>query len=197
MAGEEAKKFLEEGNRLLEDGKHLEAVEGYDKALALDPKYAAAWNNRGNALDDLGKYQEAVESYDKALALDPRLAAAWNTRGGILFKLRRYKEALSSYDRACSLKPADPICHYNCAVALHCLGKKAEAADRLRHALRLDPNFREAREGLQHLEAGHPVWWWEWWFGKSWWRRVVGSFLMVLLGAYLLLPVFQAKAVLP
>ncbi|HJW88154.1 MAG TPA: tetratricopeptide repeat protein, partial [Dehalococcoidia bacterium] len=66
MAGEEAKKFLEEGNRLYKEGKYQEALESFDKALAFDPRLAAAWYNRGNALAKLGEYQEAVESYDKA-----------------------------------------------------------------------------------------------------------------------------------
>jgi tetratricopeptide (TPR) repeat protein len=34
---------------LLQD-KYDEAIKDYDEAIRLDPKYAAAWNNKGNAL---------------------------------------------------------------------------------------------------------------------------------------------------
>lgn len=105
MSQGEAEKLFEQGNRLYEQGRYQEAVESYDKALAIDPKYAAAWNNRGLALDNLGKHQEAVESYDKALALDPKLAPAWYNRGNALDNLGKYQEAAEALRRALRLDP--------------------------------------------------------------------------------------------
>jgi len=117
MAGEEAKRLFEEGNRLFEGGKYQGAVESYDKALAIDPKDAAAWYNRGNALGDEGKYQKAVESYDKALAIDPNDAAAWYNLGNALDELGKYQEAVENYDKALAIDPKDALTWYNKAVA--------------------------------------------------------------------------------
>lgn len=62
IANDDAKRYLEEGNRLYEAGKRQEAIDSYDKAIAIDPKLAQAWYNRGNALSALGKHQEAIDS---------------------------------------------------------------------------------------------------------------------------------------
>ncbi len=53
----------------------------YDKAIAIRPDYADAWNNRGWALVELGRDAEAVASYDKGLAINPDDASAWFIRG--------------------------------------------------------------------------------------------------------------------
>ena len=48
-----------------------EAIQYFDKALAIDPNYVIALNGKGNALNNLGNYTQAVQYYDKALAIDP------------------------------------------------------------------------------------------------------------------------------
>ena len=40
------------GNALKDQGKLEEAIEAYNKALAIKPDYAEAYNNMGNALQD-------------------------------------------------------------------------------------------------------------------------------------------------
>jgi hypothetical protein len=52
-------------------------VVDYDHALALDPQYAAAYNNRGVARKAQGDLAAAIADYDQALALDPQYAAAY------------------------------------------------------------------------------------------------------------------------
>ena len=61
--------------------RHDEALASYDKAIALKPDYAEAYNNRGNALSELKRHEEALASYDKAIALKPDYAEAYNNRG--------------------------------------------------------------------------------------------------------------------
>ncbi len=43
MTESEVRKIFDEGNRLSKEGKHQEAGESYDKALAIDPKHTSAW----------------------------------------------------------------------------------------------------------------------------------------------------------
>jgi tetratricopeptide (TPR) repeat protein len=60
--------------------KYQEAIDSYDKAIGINPKYAEAWNNKGVALGSLSKYQEAIESFDKAIEINPNNADAWYNR---------------------------------------------------------------------------------------------------------------------
>ncbi|MDD1715446.1 MAG: tetratricopeptide repeat protein [Methanolinea sp.] len=48
-----------------------EAIECYDRALAIDPDFSVAWSAKGVALHNLGRYDEAITCYDRALSLDP------------------------------------------------------------------------------------------------------------------------------
>jgi superkiller protein 3 len=57
-----ANQFIHEGNNFAGLDQYSEAVDSYDKAIALYPYNAVAWNNRGVALDNLGKTSEAVSS---------------------------------------------------------------------------------------------------------------------------------------
>ena len=76
----------------------------YLKAIAINPQFADAYNNRGNAKDDLGDYQGAIADYSKAIQIDPQDASAYNNRGvtkGIGFNDE--KGACSDFKKAASL----------------------------------------------------------------------------------------------
>ena len=68
--------LLQHGQCSQEQGKLEEAIEAYNKALAIKPDYAEAYNNMGNALKEQGKLEEAIEAYNKALAIKPDYAEA-------------------------------------------------------------------------------------------------------------------------
>jgi tetratricopeptide (TPR) repeat protein len=62
-----------------EQNKLEEAIEAYNKALAIKPDYANAYYNMGIALQEQNKLEEAIEAYNKALAIKPDYAAPTTT----------------------------------------------------------------------------------------------------------------------
>ncbi len=48
-----------------------EALYRWQRAIQIDPTYAAAWNNLGIAFEINGRFDEAREAYETALDLDP------------------------------------------------------------------------------------------------------------------------------
>ena len=52
-------------------GLWQEARFRFERALALDPKNAAALNDLAVALEQMGEFDKAREAYEKALALKP------------------------------------------------------------------------------------------------------------------------------
>lgn len=72
---------------------HRQGVPILPEALALDPKYAPAWNSKGTMLLYLKSHQEALAAYEQALALDSKFALAWDNKTAVLKLLGRSVEA--------------------------------------------------------------------------------------------------------
>jgi tetratricopeptide (TPR) repeat protein len=66
------KELYENGILLHNHGKFAEALECYDKALAIGPMNSNILSNKGLSLHNQGKFAEALECYDKALAINSR-----------------------------------------------------------------------------------------------------------------------------
>ena len=130
---------IRRGNRHYDAGKYEDAIAEYTQAIALDPKYAAAYNNRGAANNNLGKYAEAIADYDQAIALDPKYAVAYNNRGAAYDDLGKYAEAIADYTQAIALDPKDAAAYNNRGNAYADLGKYAEAIADYTQAIALDP----------------------------------------------------------
>jgi tetratricopeptide (TPR) repeat protein len=73
-----ATNIAKDENALVGLGKYNEAIPFLDKALAVNPNFVAALNNKGLALASLGRYNESIPFFDKALTKDPKNNAALN-----------------------------------------------------------------------------------------------------------------------
>jgi tetratricopeptide (TPR) repeat protein len=67
-----AKEQVRFGIMVARRGLWSEARFRFERAVALDPEYAAAYNNLAVALEQLGEFDGAREAYQKALALKPK-----------------------------------------------------------------------------------------------------------------------------
>jgi tetratricopeptide (TPR) repeat protein len=77
----------DKGNALSSLDKYSEAIEYYDKALAIQPNDTYALNSKGNALSNLGNYTGAIDFYGKTLAIDPNNTFALTNKDAILHML--------------------------------------------------------------------------------------------------------------
>ena len=112
-------------------GKLGDAVECYQRTLAIKPNYAEAHYNLGNALKDQGKLDDAVVSFERALALKPDYAEAHTNLGNILRDQGKLGDAAARYQRALALKPDFPEAHNNLGNALKDQGKFGDAVSAL------------------------------------------------------------------
>jgi tetratricopeptide (TPR) repeat protein len=129
-------------------GRKSEAVDAYQKAVALSPQDAGAHSNLGNTLKVLGRLDEALASYNQAIALKPGFVEAHNNLGNTLKVLGRLDEALASYNQAIALKPGFVEAHNNLGNALKALGRLDEALASYNQAIALKPDFAEAHNNL-------------------------------------------------
>jgi len=66
--------------------KHFEAIEAFDKAIGIDPKFLCAWVNKGITLSKIGRFGEAIEAINHAIEINPESPRAWKYKGIILKK---------------------------------------------------------------------------------------------------------------
>ncbi len=119
------------------------AIEAYTNAIALDPNYVFAYNNRGLAYDNKGQYDRAIEDYNKAIALDPNLATAYYNRGlAYAAGKGQYDMAIEDYNKAIALDPNLATAYYNRGLAYAAgKGQYDMAIEDWSKAIALDPNY--------------------------------------------------------
>jgi TPR repeat/Tetratricopeptide repeat/Glycosyltransferase family 9 (heptosyltransferase) len=154
---------------LVESRRFDEALVSCNRAIALQPDYAAAHNNQGIALQELQRLEEALASFDKAIALRPDYAEAHANRGHVLQDLNRHVDALTSYDRAIGLQPGFAETYYDRGTALHDIGRHEEAVASYERAISLRPDFAMAHVNhslclwkLGDLSRGWSEYEWRW-----------------------------------
>lgn len=71
----EAQAQVQFGIDVAQKGLWKEALYRWEKAVELDPQYAAAYNDLAIAYEHEGMFEKARKAYDKALGLDPKNAS--------------------------------------------------------------------------------------------------------------------------
>ena len=69
-----AREQVEFGINVAQRGLWREAIYRWEKAVELDPQYAAAFNDLAIAYEHEGQLEKARKAYEKALAIEPNNA---------------------------------------------------------------------------------------------------------------------------
>jgi len=133
-----------------------QALDAYRRVVALDPTYAAAWNNQGLLLHRMGRYEDARHAYERALEHDPRCAEAAYNLGSLAEDCGDVEGAVEHYRRALALSPDYADAHFNLAAALARAGRGGEAMGHWQRYLELDAGSPWARIARAHLELVEP-----------------------------------------
>src|SRR5882724_1468989 len=104
-----------------------DAIDAYRRVVAIDPTYAAAWNNLGLLLHRMGRYDEAESAYASALEQDPHCCEAAYNLGSLHEDRGAPEDAIFDYRRALELSPDYADAHFNLAGALARNGRDGEA----------------------------------------------------------------------
>jgi tetratricopeptide (TPR) repeat protein len=131
------------------------ARKAYEKALALDPKssdallglihfYLYAPPALGGNLDKALQYAKKLREVDP-VAGELELAAITLTQGD-------FAGAAVHFEAADKLKPGNAGLHVGWSRALYKLGRKEEAKAQLQEALKIDPNYPDAKKVLEAID---------------------------------------------
>lgn len=133
-----------------------DAIEAYRRVVAIDPRYAAAWNNLGLLLHRLGSYDEAETAYRSALEHDSNCCEAAYNLGSLHEDRGLIEEAIADYRKALEISPHYADAHFNLAGALARAERGQEAIKHWQSYLDLDAGSPWARIARAHLELVEP-----------------------------------------
>jgi len=114
------------------------------RALELVDEHPTLRYNLAIALVQQGKTQEAAVQFERAIAARPDYADAYRELGNAQRMAGKLLKALSSYRRSSELDPTNSITLYNLGSTCLKLNRNDEAAEYLKKAIALRPDFVEA-----------------------------------------------------
>jgi len=119
-------------------GKYQESIDLAEKALAIDPKSATAYNNVGAGYGAMQQWDKAIAAEEKAVQLNPGLQIAQNNLAWYLKQKAGDRGAPAAPAMSADKQAVDRLVDESNALAQ--AGKYDESIAAAKSALRLDPN---------------------------------------------------------
>ncbi len=165
-----------------EQGQIGRALDQYQKAVALKPKYVAAHHHIALLLSKMSRHDEAIAAFQRAVALKPNDARLRNNYGFELMFVERWAQAEAELHTAIDLEPKfarayvnlamavskqgrfdealaafqqvlpEPDAYYNLGLLYRGQREYGKASTTFQHVLSLNPKFTAARKQLTELE---------------------------------------------
>jgi serine/threonine protein kinase/Tfp pilus assembly protein PilF len=137
--------------RLTKNNVHL-AIQLFEKALELDPRYAAAHAGLAEAYATLYQYFEtndsyldkAIETSLKALMYDPTLSEAYTALGLAYFDKKLLEEAITATLKAIELDPENYVAYWILGRIYHTTDRTEEAIRQFKKTISINPDFYNA-----------------------------------------------------
>jgi adenylate cyclase len=129
---------------------NAQARQMYERAIAVDPKYAAAyagisWTYLSDMLfqwsQDPQTLARAFELAQQAVSLDDSLPGAHMVLGYVYLWQKQYDQAIAEEERAIALNPNNADSYRMLADVLTMAGRPAEAIGLMEKAMRLNPRY--------------------------------------------------------
>lgn len=148
FAESEAERYVNEGRNYGKSGQYEAAMQSFQKAIEINPKYAGAYHGIGDVYVALSRFKEAISAFKRAIELNPNYDRAYLNLGACYAALSMNNEAILPYQKAIQLNPEYTKAYYNLGVVYNNLSRHDEAISVYKKAIDLDPNFVEAYQNL-------------------------------------------------
>ncbi len=105
----DARESLEQGLKLIDAGKGDEAIEKFQHALRIFPKYFEAHLQLGNLFLKSGRPADAIAELDLAREINPNDERTYQSFGLLLMGQKNYAMAVAIFAEAGRLNPQNPM----------------------------------------------------------------------------------------
>lgn len=89
-----------------------EAIQNYEQAVKIDPKFIYAWDNLGICYRRVGEYDKALNAYKQSLAADPKGKMPLQNIAITYVYKKEYQKAIDAYNDFDKVYPGDPEVYY-------------------------------------------------------------------------------------
>ena len=124
------------------------ALDAFGRAVSMCPDDVAARLQYGLALEAVGELDDAAYQLLQADKRAPDDVAILRALGAVFYKKGLHDKAARYLGRATKLAPLDPKAHYALGVVHDARRDPGAAIGSLREAIRVDPQFLDARRAL-------------------------------------------------
>ena len=101
---------------------------------------------------DVNQYNKAIVEFEKCLYLDPDFHKAYCNLGVIYIRKKNYTRAVNLLTDAVAIKDDFKEAYFNLGLAYRKLNRLEDAKEAAENALRIDPNYENARILIESLE---------------------------------------------
>jgi tetratricopeptide (TPR) repeat protein len=129
---------LKIGNAYMAQRKFGNAQFAFERAVALNPTDAEAYNNLGEALGELKQFPRAIEALNKALVLDPKLLKAKYNQAVSYDRMGNFRYSEFVFRSLIKSNPGYSLSYDGLAVTLSKAGRAKEAIPFHEKAIALD-----------------------------------------------------------
>jgi len=116
-----------------------EAFADLNKAIALDPKNAAAYRMRGESYRVTNRIDRALADANVAIRLDPDSARAYDNRGNAFLSNKQYDRAIEDYNEAIRREPKLAVSYMDRGAAHYFNGDYQAAIEDYDQSIKLEP----------------------------------------------------------
>jgi TolB-like protein/Tfp pilus assembly protein PilF len=130
---------------------NAKAIDLLERAIELDPNFAAAWTALATAHKHAARYgyspsrtesiKRATELALKSLEMDDSLSETHWELGDIYLVQRKYDQALPEYEKAVAFNPNDSFAYWRLGRALFFIGQPDKAIPLIKKSMRLNPHY--------------------------------------------------------
>lgn len=146
---EESHYFYLLGFAYYQKNDHIVAISQLNKAIELNPYQASYYGLLAFIHLEENRFELALEKANEGLEIDPENITCLNARSKAQNKLKMTDEAIATMQNALQKDPDNEFTHATVGWNLLEKGKHKEAKVHFREALRIDPEYHNAKVGLK------------------------------------------------
>lgn len=137
-------------------GDYQKAIQSFENARKLRPRYAEATHNLANMYLSIGEATKAATLYKEAAEYNPTQHQSYHQLGSIAFELGKYDEAVTYFEKAAEVSP-NPFQQYVAMfITYQTIGDRENAARSMEQAQLQAKSNPELLRILQQLQLQYP-----------------------------------------